>query len=391
MVRSPARTRQIDVPGASSRAIVRDFSRANASAYDVEFDVRTLYDFVFGLSDEVGTSEDMPGADRTWLAEVKTQLRAKTGKALEVEAIELCLVLAGLAVDRPEVRDAAGFVELVHRLDEATIIRTIVADDLRDPDRRALTERAMAGDEAAVRELLAVLGDSHPEDKIARIAQIYRDPSSIIEPARRVLTEWLPLYQPIEGRIGAMIRRDHDSRAGAIATLRPTDLIEATTGGIRWLAEPGIRRVILAPSYFARPYNFVFGGDDWRMFGYPIADEALDAGDPLAPPPAVVRLHRALGDETRLRILRLLAGRDHYLTEIASALELSKPTIKHHLALLRAAGLVTLTEEGGLSYYSLRRGNDRSQRPRSDRLPQKLIEAPGPRPLRVAALRGPAC
>ena len=57
-----------------------------------------------------------------------------------------------------------------------------------------------------------------------------------------------------------MIRRDADARAGDIATLRPTDLIERTTGGIRWLAEPGIRRVILAPSYFARPYNFVLGG-----------------------------------------------------------------------------------------------------------------------------------
>ena len=154
----------------------------------------------------------------------------------------------------------------------------------------------------------------------------------------------------------AMIRSDADARAGDIATLPPTDLIEHTTGGIRWLAEAGVRRVILAPSYFARPYNFVLGGDDWRLFGYPISDDALDADDPLAPPAAVVRLHRALGDETRLRILRLLVGRDHYLTEIASALELSKPTIKHHLALLRAAGLVTLTEEGGLSYYSLRRG-----------------------------------
>jgi DNA-binding transcriptional ArsR family regulator len=167
---------------------------------------------------------------------------------------------------------------------------------------------------------------------------------------------WLALFQPIEERVRAMIRRDVDARTGDIAALRPTDLIERTTGGIRWMAEPGIRRVILAPSYFARPYNFVLAGDDWRMFGYPIADEALDEGDPLAPPAAVVRLHRALGDETRLRILRLLAGRDHYLTEIASALELSKPTIKHHLALLRSAGLVTLTEEGGLSYYSLRRG-----------------------------------
>ena len=29
--------------------------------------------------------------------------------------------------------------------------------------------------------------------------------------------------------------------------------------------------------------------------------------------------------------------------------------MKHHLALLRAAGLVTVTEAGGLTYYSLRR------------------------------------
>jgi DNA-binding transcriptional ArsR family regulator len=62
-----------------------------------------------------------------------------------------------------------------------------------------------------------------------------------------------------------------------------------------------------------------------------------------------------LGDETRLRILKLLAGKDLYLTEIAQQLDLSKPTIKHHLALLRAAGLVTVVEAGNVVYYSLRR------------------------------------
>ncbi len=187
-------------------------------------------------------------------------------------------------------------------------MRAIVADDLRDPERRLIAERAIGGDEAAIQTLVASLSDHFSADKVQRWSAIFRDPPSIIGPARSVLGLWLPLFQPIEDRVRAMIRRDADARAGAIATLRPTDLIEATTGGIRWLAEPGIRRVILAPSYFARPYNFVLAGDDWRMFGYPIADDALDAGDPLAPPAAVVRLHRALGDETRLRILRLLAG-----------------------------------------------------------------------------------
>ena len=152
-----------------------------------------------------------------------------------------------------------------------------------------------------------------------------------------------------------MLERDYELRSADRASLNGPDLIESTTGGVRWLPEPGVRRVILAPSYFTRPYNFLFSGPDWRFFGYPIADAALDGVDPLAPPLALVRLHRALGDETRLRILKLLADRDLYLTEIAQLLELSKPTIKHHLRILRVAGLVTITESGAVTYYSLRR------------------------------------
>jgi DNA-binding transcriptional ArsR family regulator len=169
------------------------------------------------------------------------------------------------------------------------------------------------------------------------------------------MAAWLPRYQEHEPRIRRILERDLELRASDRASLGPADLIERTTNGIRWLSEPGVRRVILAPSYLNRPYNFTFTGGDWRIFVYPVADAALEPHDPLAPPLAMLRLHRALGDESRLRILRLLRERDWYLTEIAKRLDLSKPTIKHHLAQLRAAGLVTLTEEGGLSYYSLRR------------------------------------
>ena len=144
-------------------------------------------------------------------------------------------------------------------------------------------------------------------------------------------------------------------RATERGAYKAAELIEHTTGGIRWLPEVGVRRVILAPTYFSRPYNILLAGPDWRFFAYPVADDALEAEDRLAPPQAVVRLHRALGDETRLRILKLLAAQDLYLTEIAQQLELSKPTIKHHLAQLRAAGLVTVIEAGTVIYYSLRK------------------------------------
>ena len=289
-------------------------------------------------------------------ARAATRVRAATGEAFELYgSSELCVTLATLAVDRPEITDAASFVGLLRDADPASVLRAIIGEDLRDPRKREAAELAVAGDDEAIASLVKAFGDGHSGMQLERYTRLFKEPALVLGEARRVLETWLPWYQEIEPRIGEMLRRDYDLRADDRRRLGPMELIERTTGGIRWLSEPGVGRVILAPSYFSRPFNYLLGGEDWRFFGYPISDEALDATDPLAPPQSVVRLHRALGDDTRLRILRMLRDQDAYLTEIAERLELSKPTIKHHLAQLRGAGLVTLTEEGGLSYYSLRR------------------------------------
>ncbi len=351
MAARPATRRDTANPPANPR--VRDLRRPNAGP-SVDWDVRTAYDFVFSLSDEAGSTDDLPAPDRAWLAEGKQRLQAEIGDATELYGKELCVVLAGLAVDRPEVTDAASLVGLLRATSDDTIVRLILGEDLRDPDRSETAELAIAGDDAAINAMMEHLVGHVGHDAKEWLSRIYRDPRAVIGPAVEVLSAWLPTFQAVEQRVGEMIERDAASRANDRATLDPYELIERTTGGIRWLSEPGVRRIILAPSYFARPYNFLLGSSDWRLFGYPISDAALDAEDPLAPPQAVVRLHRALGDDTRLRILRLLRDRDLYLTEIAQQLDLSKPTIKHHLALLRSAGLVTVTEAGSVIYYSLR-------------------------------------
>jgi DNA-binding transcriptional ArsR family regulator len=156
-----------------------------------------------------------------------------------------------------------------------------------------------------------------------------------------------------------MLERDVAARRGEDAARDPVGFVERTTNGIRIVPDPRIRRIVLAPSYFGRPYNSLTKVGDAQLICYPIADSSLGAADRLAPPAATVRLYRALGDGSRLRILRLLAERDRYLTEIANELALSKPTINHHLAQLRAAGLVTVTNQGNLTYYSLR--HDRAE------------------------------
>lgn len=65
------------------------------------------------------------------------------------------------------------------------------------------------------------------------------------------------------------------------------------------------------------------------------------------------RAFKALNDETRREILKLLKNGDMTAGEIAAHFNFSKPTISHHLDLLRQADLVAAVKEGQFIYYSL--------------------------------------
>ena len=62
---------------------------------------------------------------------------------------------------------------------------------------------------------------------------------------------------------------------------------------------------------------------------------------------------KARNDPTRREILEMLRRGDMTAGEIADAFHFSKPTISHHLDLLRQAGLVESVKQGQYIYYSL--------------------------------------
>lgn len=64
-------------------------------------------------------------------------------------------------------------------------------------------------------------------------------------------------------------------------------------------------------------------------------------------------LFKALNDTTRREILELLRDKDLTAGEIADQFHISKPSISHHLDLLKQAGLVEAVKEGQFIYYSL--------------------------------------
>ncbi|HLV39231.1 autorepressor SdpR family transcription factor [Xanthomarina sp.] len=64
-------------------------------------------------------------------------------------------------------------------------------------------------------------------------------------------------------------------------------------------------------------------------------------------------LFKALNDETRRQIVELLKEGDMNAGEIADKFHISKPSISHHLDILKRADLITSEKKGQFVEYSL--------------------------------------
>ena len=68
-------------------------------------------------------------------------------------------------------------------------------------------------------------------------------------------------------------------------------------------------------------------------------------------------LFKVLSDDTRLRIINLLAKQDLCVCELVDILDLSQPKISKHIARLRSINLVNTKRNEQYIYYSLDRSN----------------------------------
>lgn len=67
----------------------------------------------------------------------------------------------------------------------------------------------------------------------------------------------------------------------------------------------------------------------------------------------LIKIFKALSDETRLKILKLLEKGELCVCEIISALNMVQPKVSFHLGILRDAGLVKTRKKGKWILYSL--------------------------------------
>ncbi len=66
-----------------------------------------------------------------------------------------------------------------------------------------------------------------------------------------------------------------------------------------------------------------------------------------------VEFAKALADDTRQQIMKLCCCQWLSVGEIVDALQVTQPTVSHHLGILKAAGLVKVRREGKQTFYTL--------------------------------------
>jgi predicted DNA-binding protein YlxM (UPF0122 family) len=67
----------------------------------------------------------------------------------------------------------------------------------------------------------------------------------------------------------------------------------------------------------------------------------------------LLNFFKVLGNETRLKMLGLLANQELSVGELAELLGVKEPTVSHHLSLMKDLGLVDLRAEGNVRIYRL--------------------------------------
>ncbi len=158
-----------------------------------------------------------------------------------------------------------------------------------------------------------------------------------------VMTGWYEsVIKKEEKEILAIFKRDYEAKNEMNKKMKPEEFVEWATGGVNYMPEPSVHHVLLIPQVTYRPWNIEADIEDTKVLHYPVANESIHPEDPFEPNYFLVQKHKALGDEARLRIVKMLSEKERTLQEITERLQLGKSTVHHHLKLLRAAKLVDI-------------------------------------------------
>jgi DNA-binding transcriptional ArsR family regulator len=333
-------------------APIRDAMAAHAPLH-VEVTAGSPFELLIGM---YATGTPNEERDRSWALRLDdcppATRTALTG--LGERAGEIWLHLLGLALERP-AGDASTFVASVRAVKPLELRRHLLGTyvpawiEMIGAD---VLEKAVRGDRRAAKRLLT--HDRYYGGRARESLNVLL-PLTPAETKQRVLAALRAyadeVFRPEEDRLRLELQEDEAAKRLLAASLSGRELITASARGYMYEPEPEFSRVVLVPHVAARPWTLLCQHRDTRIICYGITGSELDPEQARAD--QLERLGRALGDSKRVAILLRLSQSPATFAELAEEAGLARSTTHHHLAQLRAAGLIVLHGNARRYHYTL--------------------------------------
>jgi DNA-binding transcriptional ArsR family regulator len=258
-------------------------------------------------------------------------------------------LLLGLVYLTPKPRTVTAFLDVVAATDAIDLRLHLLGYHMRGHHlaQPELIRRVAEGDADARGELLELFADySDKCEEYQRVLDL--DPVEGKTAFLELLSGWAEHVLPeIAPDFVTLAERDAEAKRELVRAVPPEQVVERVAPGIQWTPGPDVDRVVLFPACSPRPWVYMSEYKRVKIFCPPITADRTPT--PAGEPAELVRIYKALGDESRLKLLKRLQAGPVSLAEAAKEVGLAKSTTHHHLAILRQAGFV-LIQEGDDTY-----------------------------------------
>ena len=333
-------------------------TRNDPLASIVEWDCGTAYDLLLSAHTILNPREH--GIAAPWAAGVRKRLAPQSQRDFKAfynaSHSYRAYTPLHLIYEMDAPKDARHFLDYIEAIPDDDFARRMHFPYINDEALRRVTEKALKGEkikesdlESYRRGVTRIVGAAiAPVAEVRRLFGEMADPAGTKQRWLAVMREYFSaFFAEEEQREGPALERMVAQAKEMAATSTISEAIERVSNGFTISRDIDLTRLVLAPSIWFHPFTV-------RM---QLAERELLAiwgahphGYKLVPgesvPDEALLVLRALGDATRLRLLRLIAAEPRSLQSLAQEVKLSLPTVSHHIRELRGAGLIRLEISG---------------------------------------------
>lgn len=355
-------------PGTRKSEAAKSHHNEDPLAKVLEWDWGTAYELLFSFHTIMRPKEH--GIPAPWSAGVRKRLSQQSQADLKLffsfpfsyfTRTPMHLVHS---MDQPKNVDR--FLELLESIPDQQFSERIHLPLTDDAGLARITNKAVSGkrltdvDVEEYRRIISKSGNrSAPTvSDVRRLLTDMGDPVGLKQRYISLLREYQAVYfAEEEKRVAPALKKMLTDAQALLKTTTVPDMIERLSNGFTLSEDIDLKKLILIPSIWSHPFVVRFEPADRELF---LAWGARPAGYRLVPgesvPDDALLVLRALGDPTRLRLLRLLAVEPRSPQSLAIELKLSLPTVSHHIRELRISGLIRIemAGKGRESKYTVR-------------------------------------